>query len=134
MLFLCQTAPPSSPMTQHKAPKHGLTRPSQTVNGLRLPPSRGQICLSTNMRIMQPSSPCRGKASRYNLLFQPPILPHSLLYRSSFVSRSDPNSRLSSDVTPINHPLQGCGLLAVIPGGGVFACSEMSGSVVVLRT
>jgi len=79
-----------------------------------------QIRLSTNTRIMQPSSPCQGKASRNALFFQPPS-PHSLLSHSfsSMCPDSDPNSLLPSDVTSINHPLQGCGLLVVIPGGGV---------------
>ena len=59
-----------------------LTQSSPTVNGQNLTPPREPIQLSTNTRIVQSCSPCRGKVSRNALLFQPPILPLSLLFHS----------------------------------------------------
>ena len=75
MSLLDKMAPPSSPMAQ-EAPRHSLARSCRTVNGQSLAPSWGEIRLSTNTRIVQPSSPCREKASRNALLLQPPS-PHS---------------------------------------------------------
>ena len=104
-------APPYSPMAQHEASRHGLTRPSQTVNGLHLAQSRRQIRFSMNMRIVQPSSPCRGEARE----MRPPS-PCAYLtktpFKLLFVSTTDPHSILLSSLShrPIRHPPQGCGL------------------------
>ena len=76
-----------------------------------LAPSCEPICLSTNTRIVQPSSPCRGKASHNVRLFQPPILPHSFCPAPSpACSHYYPHSIFLSHVTPINHPPQRRGL------------------------
>ena len=78
-LLICKMAPSLSPMAQQEASRlsHTIQR---AVNGQHLAPSRKPIRLSTNMRIMQPSSPCGGKASRNALLFHSPS-PHSILSR-----------------------------------------------------
>ena len=69
MPLLCKMAPPPSLVTQHEASRHGLIQYRRTGNGQRLAPSRGQIHLSTNTRIMQPSPLCRVNASRNAPLF-----------------------------------------------------------------
>ena len=66
---------PDGPTRGSEARSHTT---QQTVNGQHFAPSREKIRLSTNTRIMQPPSPCRGKASLNCLLFQPQS-PHSLL-------------------------------------------------------
>jgi len=114
MPLLCRMVPSSSPMAQHEALRHGRSHTTQpTVNGQRLASSHEQIHLITNTRIVHPSSPCRGKAIRNSLLFKPLILPHSLLYRSFFVSCSDSLSR-SRSRSPSLSPARKCSSVVLL--------------------